>query len=258
MNRKNKISTGNFLRSLILLVMMGWMGSAWAQDATTSEQLLYSTDFREWTEISHKNATNTEVKKKTEGSNEELTFTLNGVGVTPDGRKEDKFPNYTGYMITAKYPDEYKKAQPSAVTSPLKSITKIVLTQAATGGTRGIKVSVKGDRDSDWVVLHDKYISPASGETLILNVNRKNCQIKFETLTLDQNAYIVDLKIYGNVDYTVTYYDTDGTTSLGSESVTANSNLKYNTVYTNQVKQNVPSGYAFRGWFNGTDSFAKK
>lgn len=36
MNRKNKISTGNFLRSLILLVMMGWMGSAWAQDATTN------------------------------------------------------------------------------------------------------------------------------------------------------------------------------------------------------------------------------
>lgn len=258
MNIKNKISTGNFLRSLILLVMMGWMGSAWAQDATTSEQLLYSTDFTEWTEISHKTATNTEVKKKTEGSNEELTFTLNGVGVAPKGRKEDKFPNYTGYMITAKYTTEYSKSEPSAVTSPLKSITKIVLTQAATGSKRGIKVSVKGDGDGDWVVLHDKYISNAKGETLILNVNRKNCQIKFETLTLDQNAYIVDLKIYGNVDYTVTYYDTDGTTSLGSESVTANSNLKYNTEYTNQVKQNVPSGYAFRGWFNGTDSFAKK
>lgn len=258
MNIKNKISTGNFLRSLILLVMMGWMGSAWAQDATTSEQLLYSTDFTEWTEISHKTATNTEVKKKTEGSNEELTFTLNGVGVAPKGRKEDKFPNYTGYMITAKYTTEYSKSEPSAVTSPLKSITRIELTQAATGGERGIKVSVKGDGDGDWVVLHDKYISNAKGETLILNVNRKNCQIKFETLTLDQNAYIVDLKIYGNVDYTVTYYDTDGTTSLGSESVTANSNLKYNTEYTNQVKQNVPSGYAFRGWFNGTDSFAKK
>lgn len=258
MNRKNKISTGNFLRSLILLVMMGWMGSAWAQDATTSEQLLYSTDFTEWTEISHKTATNTEVKKKTEGSNEELTFTLNGVGVAPKGRKEDKFPNYTGYMITAKYTTEYSKSEPSAVTSPLKSITRIELTQAATGDTRGIKVSVKGDGDGDWVVLHDKYILNATGETLILNVNRTNCQIKFETLTLDQNAYIVDLKIYGNVDYTVTYYDIDGTTSLGSESVTANSNLKYNTEYTNQVKQNVPSGSAFRGWFNGTDPSAEK
>lgn len=258
MNRKNKISTGNFLRSLILLVMMGWMGSAWAQDATTSEQLLYSTDFTEWNEIERKTATDTEVKKKTEGSNEELTFTLNGVGVTPNGRKEDKFPNYTGYMITAKYTTEYSKSEPSAVTSPLKSITRIELTQAATGGKRGIKVSVRGDGDGDWVVLHDKYISNTNGETLRLNVNRKNCQIKFETLTLAQNAYIVDLKIYGKVDYTVTYYDTDGTTSLGSESVTANSNLKYNTEYTNQVKQNVPSGSAFRGWFNGTDPSAEK
>ena len=257
MNIKNKISTGNFLRSLILLVMMGWMGSTWAQDATISEQLLYSTDFTEWTKINHKTATDTEVKKKTEGSNEELTFTLNGVGVTPNGWQE-KFPNYTGYMITAKYTTEYSKSEPSAVTSPLKSITRIELTQAATGGERGIKVSVKGDGDGDWVVLHDKYISNAKGETLILNVNRKNCQIKFETLALAQNAYIVDLKIYGNVDYTVTYYDTDGTTSLGSESVTANSNLKYNTEYTNQVKQNVPSGSAFRGWFNGTDPSAEK
>lgn len=251
MNRKNKISTGNFLRSLILLVMMGWMGSAWAQDATTSEQLLYSTDFTEWTEISHNTATNTEVKKKTEGSNEELTFTLNGVGVAPKGTNQ-KFPGYTGYMITA------KNTEPSAVTSPLKSITRIELTQAATGRTRGIKVSVRGDGDRDWVVLHDKYISNPDGETLRLNVNRKNCQIKFETLNPAQNAYIVDLKIYGKVDYTVTYYDTDGTTSLGSESVTANSNLKYNTVYTNQVKQNVPSGSAFRGWFNGTDPSADK
>ena len=259
MNRKNKISTGNFLRSLILLVMMGWMGSAWAQDATTSEQLLYSTDFTEWTKINHKTATNTEVKKKTEGSNEEFTFTFNGVGVDPKGAK---ISNYTGYMITAKYTNEYSKSEPSAVTSPLNSITKIELTQGATGGDRGIKVSVMGDGDKDWVVLHDKYISNAKGESLILNVNRKHCKIKFESLTLTQNAFILDLKIYGNVEvksnYTVTYYDTDGTTSLGSESVTADSNLKYNTEYTNQVKQNVPSGSAFRGWFNGTDPSAEK
>lgn len=36
MNRKNKISTGNFLHSLILLLMMGWMGSAWAQTGTVT------------------------------------------------------------------------------------------------------------------------------------------------------------------------------------------------------------------------------
>lgn len=36
MNRINKISTGNFLHSLITLLMMGWMGSAWAQTGTVT------------------------------------------------------------------------------------------------------------------------------------------------------------------------------------------------------------------------------
>ena len=257
MNRKNKISTGNFLRSIILLLMMGWMGSAWAQ----TEQLLYSTDFTEWNDIDRKTTIGKTVTQWTEYSNEELTFTLNGVGVDPNGT-HSKFPNYTGYMITAKYPGEYSKSEPSAVTSPLKSITKIVLTQAATGPSRGIKVSVMGDGDADWVTIHNASIVTASGEDLTLNVNRTNCKIKFENFTLNQNAYIVDLKIYGKVEvkseYSVTYYDTDGTTSLGSESVTANSNLTYNTKYTNQVKQNVPSGSAFRGWFNGVGPSAEK
>ena len=257
MNIKNKIITKELLYAIMLLFMTVWACGAWAQNETSQEKLLYSTDFTDWDDIDRKVAVNKEVKLKTQFSDEDLIFTLNGVGADPKGTNA-KFSSYTGYMITAKYPREYPQSEPSAVTSPLKSITRIELTQAATGGERGIKVSVKGDGDGDWVVLHDKYISHAKGETLILNVNRKNCQIKFETLTLDQNAYIVDLKIYGNVDYTVTYYDTDGTTSLGSESVTANSNLKYNTEYTNQVKQNVPSGSAFRGWFNGTDTSAEK
>lgn len=202
MNRKNKISTGKLFRSLILLVMMGWMGSAWAQDATTSEQLLYSTDFTEWNDIDRKTTIGKMVTQWTEFSNEKLTFTLNGVGVDPKGW-QSKFPDYTGYLITAKYTGEYPYSVPSAVTSKLKSITRIVLTQAATGGTRGIKVSVKGDsvngdKDTDWVVLHNKSINTAKGERLELDVNRTNCQIKFEAFTLNQNAYIVDLKIFGN------------------------------------------------------------
>lgn len=194
MNRKNKISTGNFLRSVILLVMMGWMGSAWAQ----TEQLLYSTDFQEWNDIDRKTTIDKKITQWTEFSNEELTFTLNGVGVDPNGTNS-KFQNYTGYMITAKYTGEYSKSEPSVVTSPLSSITKIVLTQAATGGTRGIKVSVKGDGDADWVTIHNVSIVTARGEVLELDAkNRTNCRIKFENFTLNQNAYIVDLKIYGN------------------------------------------------------------
>lgn len=199
MNIKNKIITKELLYAIMLLFMTVWTFGAWAQNETSQEKLLYSTDFTDWDDIDSKVAVNKEVKLKTQFSDEDLIFTLNGVGADPKGT-QSKFSSYTGYMITAKYPGEYKKAQPSAVTSPLKSITKIVLTQAATGGKRGIKVSVKGDNDTEWVALHNKTIENSKGEKLTIDVNRTNCQIKFENFTLGQNAYIVDLKIYGNSD----------------------------------------------------------
>lgn len=199
MNIKNKIITKQLLYAVMLLFMMIWTCGAWAQNATSQEKLLYSTDFTDWDDIDRKVTVNKEVKLKTQFSDEDLTFTLNGVGADPKGT-QSKFPSYTGYMITAKYLGEYKKAEPSAVTSPLKSITKIVLTQAATGGKRGIKVSVKGDGDEDWVALHNETIANSKGETLTIDVNRTNCQIKFENFALDQNAYIVDLEIYGYSD----------------------------------------------------------
>ena len=171
---------------------------AWAQDAP--EKLLYSTDFTEWNDIDRKTTINKTVTQWTDYSNETLTFTLNGVGVDP---KSTKFAKYTGYMITAKYTGEYSKSEPSVITSPLQNITKIVLTQAATGNDRGIKVSVKRDVDKDWVLIHNVTISKSKkdGEELKLDVPehiRTNCQIKFENFNLGQNAYIVDLKIYGN------------------------------------------------------------
>lgn len=199
MNIKNKIITKQLLYAVMLLFMMIWTCGAWAQNATSQEKLLYSTDFTDWDDIDRKVTVNKEVKLKTQFSDEDLTFTLNGVGADPKGT-HSKFPSYTGYMITAKYTGEYSKAEPSAVTSSLKSITKIVLTQAATGGKRGIKVSVKGDGDANWVALHNETIANSKGETLTIDVNRTNCQIKFENFALDQNAYIVDLKIFGNSD----------------------------------------------------------
>lgn len=199
MNIKNKIITKELLYAIMLLFMMVWTCGAWAQNETSQEKLLYSTDFTDWDDIDRKVTVNKEVKLKTQFSDEDLIFTLNGVGADPKGTNS-KFPSYTGYMITAKQTEAYKKAEPSAVTSRLKSITKIVLTQAATGSKRGIKVSVKGDNDTDWVALHNKTIENSKGETLTIDVNRTNCQIKFENFKLSQNAYIVDLKIYGNSD----------------------------------------------------------
>lgn len=167
------------------------------------EKALYNTDFTNWEKIDNTKATDVKVNLKTLYSKEAFTFTFNGVGVDPTGNQA-KFPDRTGYMITAKYPNQYTTAEPSAVTSPLASITKITLHQAATGGKRGIKVSVKGDGDEDWVVIHNVSIVKASGEDLTLDVNRTNCQIKFENFALGQNAYVTDLAIYGNVDMSKT------------------------------------------------------
>ena len=167
------------------------------------EKALYTTDFTNWKKVDGKTANNTLVDLKTLYSKEAFTMTLNGIEINPTGTNA-KFADRTGYMKTLKYTGEYSTAEPSAVTSPLASITKITLHQAATGGTRGIKVSVKGDGDADWVAIHNVSIVTTSGEDLTLDVNRTNCQIKFEGFTLNQNAYVTDLAIYGNVDMSKT------------------------------------------------------
>lgn len=257
MNIKNKIITKELLYAVMLLFMMVWTCGAWAQNVTSQEKLLYSTDFTDWDDIDRKVAVNKEVKLKTQFSDEDLIFTLNGVGADPKGT-QSKFSSYTGYMITAKYPGEYKKAQPSAVTSPLKSITKIVLTQAATGGKRGIKVSVKGDNDTDWVALHNKAIGTASGEKLTIDVNRTNCQIKFENFTLVQNAYIVDLKIYGNSDgeekkmRTLDFPPQDGIVGKYPSKIKCD-----NDGYAVMPEGNGFSlpGYTFVAWTDGTNDY---
>lgn len=167
------------------------------------EKALYTTDFTNWKKVDGKTANNTLVDLKTLYSKEAFSMTLNGIEINPTGTNT-KFADRTGYMKTLKYTGEYSTAEPSAVTSPLASITKITLHQAATGGTRGIKVSVKGDGDADWVAIHNVSIVTTSGEDLTLDVNRTNCQIKFENFKLNQNAYVTDLAIYGNVDMSKT------------------------------------------------------
>ena len=167
------------------------------------EKALYTTDFTNWKKVDGKTANNTLVDLKTLYSKEAFSMTLNGIEINPTGTNT-KFADRTGYMKALKYTGEYSTAEPSAVTSPLASITKITLHQAATGGTRGIKVSVKGDGDADWVAIHNVSIVTTSGEDLTLDVNRTNCQIKFENFKLNQNAYVTDLAIYGNVDMSKT------------------------------------------------------
>lgn len=266
MNRKNKISTGKLLRSIILLVMMGWMGSAWAQDTASSEQLIYSTDFQEWDNIDCTSTVDKEVHLKTQYTKEDFTLTLHGVGIDPIGTDAKKFPGYTGYLKTAKYTSEYSKDFPTAITSKLKSITRIELIQVATGKQRGIKVSVKGDGDEVWVPLHDKSIETATGEKLSIEVKRTNCQIKFENFDdpkkgRNNNAYIVDLKIYGDVSGAVTPKVLKQINFLKSDDDMAGK-FPIKLICDEEDKVTLPSGntfsrpgYTFTGWTDGENVY---
>lgn len=265
MNRKNKISTGKLLRSIILLLMMGWMGSAWAQDTASSEQLIYSTDFQEWDNIDCTSTVDKVVHLKTQYTKEDFTLTLHGVGIDPIGTDAKKFPGYTGYLKTAKYKSEYSQDIPTAITSKLKNITRIELIQVATGKQRGIKVSVMGDGDEVWVPLHDKSIETASGEKLSFEVKRTNCQIKFENFDdpkkgRNNNAYIVDLKIYGDVSGAVTPKDLKQINFLKSDDMAGKFPILL--ICDEEDKVTLPSGntfsrpgYTFIGWTDGENVY---
>ena len=253
----------NLLRLGLMSLMLILAFIAKAQTSVIKEKALFTTDFTDWKAVDRKKATNEVVELKTRYSNEAFTFTLNGVGISPE---DTKFADHKGFMQIAKYTGEYSAAEPSAVTSALANITKITLHQAATGGNRGIKISVKGDGDADWVVLHNKSIVTSSGEDLTIEVNRKNCQLKFENFTLDQNAYVTDLCIYGNVElsgediyenYTLTYYNIDGETVLGTQTVQEDSKI---TAFLEgmEEKVTVAEGKKFRGWGTSLKADEKK
>ncbi len=253
----------NLLRLGLMSLMLILAFIAKAQTSVIKEKALYTTDFTDWKAVDRKKATNEVVELKTRYSNEAFTFTLNGVGISPE---DTKFADHKGFMQIAKYTGEYSAAEPSAVTSALANITKITLHQAATGGNRGIKISVKGDGDANWVVLHNKSIVTSSGEDLTIEVNRKNCQLKFENFTLNQNAYVTDLCIYGNVElsgediyenYTLTYYNIDGETVLGTQTVQEDSKI---TAFLEgmEEKVTVAEGKKFRGWGTSLKADEKK
>ena len=95
-NIQKRIQRGlNHIAFLVFLIIQGSQ-IAWAQNAQ-EEKLLYSTDFTEWNDIDRKTTIDKKVTQWTDYSNEELTFTLNGVGVDP---KSTKFAKYTGSLVS--------------------------------------------------------------------------------------------------------------------------------------------------------------
>lgn len=168
--------------------------------SSVQEKELYSTDFSDW------GAYETAAEEKetvaswnTRYSHETLTFTVFNTQIGASNFNTGKFPNWTGGMLMAA-----KSDTPYIITSALASITKVHFMHGATGGKRGWKLWAKGDGDADWVLISDAVANPAAGCEVDATINRTNCQLKFTNITNSQNAYLMQLNIYGNVDMSKT------------------------------------------------------
>lgn len=234
------------LHKLSLLFVLLTVGTI-AKGQNIQELCLFNTDFTEWDKVNNSSSEQT-VEKKTAFTKESLTFTLLNNEVNPTGTNESKFGDKVGWMMAAKDPNTY------VITSPLASITKVIFTHGATGSNRGYKLEVKGDGDADWVVVSNSIANPAAGVTVTATVNRKNCQLRFTNLTTNQNAYMFDLKIYGNVDMS-----TISVSNLTTKSNPADAgnikNIPAGTLFEKDAEvtltQTPNFGYQFVNWTDG-------
>lgn len=164
------------------------------------EKCLYSTDFSDWKayETSAK-ATETKVTWQTKYSHEDLTFSIYNTQIGATNFNTGKFPDWEGGFLMAA-----KSADPYIVTSPLASVTKVHYIHGATGSNRGWKLEAKGDGDEDWVVISETVANPATGCDVNADINRTNVQLRWTNLNASQNAYMMQIDIYGNVDFSKT------------------------------------------------------
>lgn len=221
--------------------------SATAEDI--QEKIIYSTDFSEWTDVSASSTESTKtVKNKYTKEEFQISYLQTAVKHTNDQAKLTAATG--GYMQAAKKQDSY------IMTSTLPYVTKVHFIHGATGSSRGYKLECKGEGDTDWVTLSNAVADPASGAEVKADVNRKNVQLRFTNLNLEQNAYLLKLFIYSNVDmdnvaereqYTLTYYDVDGTTVLGTQTVEEDKKIDS---FPSEIKSKVTvaDGKKFRGW----------
>ena len=167
-------------------------------DELIEEKMIYSTDFSDWSTVSA-STKETTVEQTTKYSNETLVFTLYDTSVNPAGTNS-KFNDGEplGWLQAAKSDDPY------VLTSALNSITKVRFVHGATGSNRGWMLEALGDGDEDWVTISSSVASPASWCEVNVDVDRTNVQLRFTNLNSSQNAYMFELDIYGNVDYSST------------------------------------------------------
>ena len=159
------------------------------------EKSIYKTDFSDW-EVASPSDPAITVKKSTKFTEEELDFTLFQTSVM--ATEDSKFASYTTLPRMTLRAEKNKGSY--IITSALAEITKIRFIHGATGSNRGWKVEAKGDGDADWVVISDSYTNPQNWCEVTKSVNKKNCQLRFTNLADNQNAFLFELEIFGNVD----------------------------------------------------------
>ena len=253
MNTNTNILTNKLLSTIMILFMMMLGGSA-KVCAQEEEKALYSTDFQEWDKLSASSSESTVKKQTIDG--QALTFSFLRTGIDPSGTDT----KLTQSCVTKGFAKAEKYAEACIKTSTLKSITKVKFVHGATGSSRGWGLKVKGDGDADWVTISSAYADPAGGKEVTVDVNRTNVQLWFYNLGGKNYAFMTSLEISGKVEaaseVTISYYDTDGSTLLGTETVDGNSKFKSNDEINKKVT--IPTGNIFRGWFDGTTDFATK
>lgn len=216
-------------------------------ESNIQERPVIATDFTDWEAVSS-NSGDVSVEKTTTFSNEAVTFTFNGVTLSPQGQNTDKFGDLTGYAMA-------EKNLPGVITtSALSNITKVRYFHGATGNKRGFKLEKKNATDTDWVVLSDAVADPAKGVWVECTINEENVQLRWTNLAPTQNAYMFELEIYSNVEITakqVTLATKASPEEAGSVSVSPfSSQYDEGTEVTLTAKKNF--GYKFVKWTDAT------
>lgn len=177
---------------------------------------LYSTDFSDWEVLEATAEEKVAETSNTKYSRETISFKVYNTDVAPD-------PN-TINIDWSKFDEDKvggtlrseKNGKGYIETSALKSITKVSFVHGATGSNRGWKLFAKGDGDVDWgEPIVNTVANPKEWCEVNVDVNKSNCQLRFESIDDTQNAYMFQLRIYGNVD--ISQYPALGTFTYNNE-----------------------------------------
>lgn len=181
---------------------------------------LYSTDFSDWEVLEATAEEKVAETSNTKYSRETISFKVYNTDVAPD-------PN-TINIDWSKFDEDKvggtlrseKNGKGYIETSALKSITKVSFVHGATGSNRGWKLFAKGDGDVDWgEPIVNTVANPKEWCEVNVDVNKSNCKLRFESIDDTQNAYMFQLRIYGNVD--ISQYPALGTFTYNNETYNA-------------------------------------